>query len=151
MLSLLPAIFLAAFAYFNIRSERVPNWLLAVYLLAIVPAVWIGGWTGSEIKSKSIVFLLALFVALAMFERELLSGGTGKLIAVTSVWLPFEFAIIYSATCAILLGIVACAERYIEYPALVGNPAIGLINRHQATIASVFGLLALAMFGLSRH
>src|SRR5262245_42319436 len=108
--------FLGVAAYANWRHGTVSNALLALFVIAVVPAAWISGWSLEAIAQRGTVFAVALAVILPLFAMGVMSGGAGKLIAVTVLWLPPSAGVSFGITCVILIGALYGASR-------LGSPA----------------------------
>jgi|SRR5215468_6013182 len=103
--------FLGVAACWNLHYGTVPNALLALFILAFVPAAWVSGWPVGEIAHRCTAFAIALVPILFLFAIRVLSGGAGKLIAVTLLWLPSSMALSFGIACAVLAGMVYLATR----------------------------------------
>ena len=130
--------FLGVAACWNLRHGTVPNALLALFVLAFVPAAWASGWPVGEIAERCTAFAIALVPILFLFAIRVLSGGAGKLIAVTLLWLPSSMALSFGIACAVLAGTVYLATR-------LGTPLwlLKVGERFAATVA-ILGILFLA-------
>ncbi|HTO81582.1 MAG TPA: prepilin peptidase [Methylomirabilota bacterium] len=129
--------FLGVAAYWNWRHATVSNALLALFVIAFVPAAWASGWPVGEIAQRCTAFAVALVPILFLFAIRVLSGGAGKLIAVTLLWLPSSMALPFGIACAVLAGTVYLASR-------LGTPRwlLKAGERFAATVA-ILGILFL--------
>src|SRR5215470_167663 len=130
--------FLGVAACWNLHYGTVPNALLALFILAFVPAAWVSGWPVGEIAHRCTAFAIALVPILFLFAIRVLSGGAGKLIAVTLLWLPSSMALSFGIACAVFAGTVYLATR-------LGTPLwlLKAGERFAATVA-ILGILFLA-------
>ena len=130
--------FLGVTAYWNWRYGTVSNALLALFVLAFVPTAWVSGWPVDEIAQRSTAFAIALVPILFLFAIRVLSGGAGKLIAVTLLWLPSSIAMLFGIACAVLAGTVYLATR-------LGTPHWLLkVGERFAAAVAILGILFLA-------
>ena len=130
--------FLGVAAYWNWRYATVSNALLALFVIAVVPTAWVSGWPLDELAQRSTAFAIALVPILFLFAIRVLSGGAGKLIAVTLLWLPSSMAMSFGIACAVLAGTVCLAAR-------VGTPrCLMMVGEKFAAAVAILGIFFLA-------
>jgi Flp pilus assembly protein protease CpaA len=130
--------FLGVAAYRNWRYATASNRLLALFVIAVVPTAWVSGWPLDELAQRATAFAIALVPILFLFARRVLSGGAGKLIAVTLLWLPSSMAMPFGVACAVLAGTVYLAAR-------VGTPrCLMMVGERFAAAVAILGIFFLA-------
>lgn len=133
------AAFLAVATVWNWRYTTVPNWLLALFLLAFFPVAWLSGLSFDEVAVRCAVLAATFLVVLLLFIRRMIGGGAGKLVAVTALWLPLPIVPWFGIVCVVLVGALCLAVRY------SGGRWLEIIGEKFASIVGVVGIMLLAI------
>ena len=91
-------LFLLAMIYVTIsdlRTRRIPNWLVIVLGLAYLPLAWIAGHSAPDIAINIGVGAVVFAVGVFLFARGWIGGGDVKLAAVSVMWLGAGLALPY--------------------------------------------------------
>ena len=131
-------LFLGVAAWWNWRTTKVPNALLALFLLAFFPVAWLSGMPFEEVALRCALFAATLLAMLIPFSLLIIEGGAAKLIAVTVLWLPLPTGLAFPIICAALACLLALALRFGEARWL------DVAADNFATIAAVLGIALLA-------
>jgi prepilin peptidase CpaA len=134
----LGVLFLGIAAWWNWRTTKVPNALLALFLLAFFPVAWLSGMPFEEVALRCALLAATLLAFLILFSLQMIGGGSAKLVAVTVLWLPLPTGLAFGIICAALAGAIALALRFSEARWL------GVVADKFATIAAVLGISLLA-------
>jgi Flp pilus assembly protein protease CpaA len=137
----LGAAFLAVAAYRDWRYTTVPNLLLGLFLLSFFPAAWLSGMPFGEFTQRCAIFAATLLAVLMLFSLRVIGGGGGKLVAITTLWLPTPTALGFIIVCVVLTGTLYLAWRFSEARWLE------FIAEKFASIVAVLGILLLATAG----
>jgi Flp pilus assembly protein protease CpaA len=135
----LGAAFLAVAACWNWRYTTVPNWLLALFLLSFFPAAWLSGMSFDEVTQRCAVFGATFLVILLLFALRVIGGGAGKLVAVTTLWLPLPIVPWFGIVWVVLAGALYLTMRY------SGGRWIEVIGEKFASIVGIVGIVLLAL------
>lgn len=105
-------LFLAAMLYVtvsDIRSRRIPNWLIIVLGLAYVPLALAAGYKPVDMVISLGVAGLVFALGLFCFSKGWIGGGDVKLGAVCTLWLGAALAVPYILLTAIFGALFAAA------------------------------------------
>jgi prepilin peptidase CpaA len=130
--------FLGVAAWWNWRTTKVPNALLALFLLALFPVAWLSGMPFEEVALRCALFAATLLAFLILYALRIIGGGAAKLVAVTVLWLPLPTGLAFLIICAALACLLALASRFSEARWL------DVAADKFATIAAVLGISLLA-------
>ncbi|HEX6142619.1 MAG TPA: prepilin peptidase [Geminicoccaceae bacterium] len=113
-LALYAALLLVA-ALEDLRSRRIPNWL--VLGVGVLWAPWLvaapeaGGW-----PIALVIALAAFMIGAVLFARQILGGGDVKLITVVTLWAGMEHLALFATVMSLTGGLLAIAglawQRY---------------------------------------
>lgn len=131
--------FLGIAAGWNWRTTKVPNALLALFLLSLFPVAWFSGMPLGEVAQRCALFGATLVACLILFSMRIIGGGAAKLIAVTVLWLPLPAGIAFGLVCAVLGAAVALVRRFSEARWL------GCVADKFATLVAVLGIVFLVI------
>jgi Flp pilus assembly protein protease CpaA len=131
--------FLGIAACWNWRTTKVPNALLALFLLSFFPIAWFSGMPFDEVAQRCALFGATLLAFLILFSLQMIGGGGAKLIAITVLWLPLPMGMAFSLVCAVLGAAVALVLRFSEARWL------GFVADKFATLAAVLGIAFLVI------
>lgn len=97
---------LAVATFTDLRSRRIPNWLVLPFLVAgIAVSTWLHGWTGLEQSLAGMALGGLLFGILGMMGG--MGGGDVKLCAAIGAWIWWHQLIIALVLTGIIGGIMA--------------------------------------------
>jgi Flp pilus assembly protein protease CpaA len=129
--------FLGIAACWNWRTTKVPNALLALFLLSFFPVAWFSGMPFDEVAQRCALFGATLLAFLILFSLRLIGGGVAKLVAVTVLWLPFPAAIAFTLACAVLGATIALVLRFSE------PRWLAVVGEKFGTLVAVLGIASL--------
>ena len=101
------AVLLAAAAWGDIRNYRIPNFLVAAFLVLFVLAYALGLIPRHEIVSHLGVGIVALLLGMALFRFHWIGGGDAKFIAALALWAGWPEAIRLVVAMALAGGVVS--------------------------------------------
>ena len=119
----------AAAGVYDLRTRRIPNWLIAVGLAAALAAQGTRGWAG--VREAGLGILLALAVYLPLYALRAVGGGDVKLMAAIGVAAgPGNWLVIF--VLASLIGGAMAVFMIVTR---------GRLRRTASNIAAIFGSL----------
>jgi prepilin peptidase CpaA len=134
-------VLLGAAAWLDLRSRRIPNWIVAgvvlLWVAAIVAGDAVAPWPAAGLAT------LVLLVGIAVWRCGWLGGGDVKLIAALSLWAGPDHLASFLLAAALCGGLLALA--ILVGGRLAGSPLATLLRLHAGQLLpAVIGLQASA-------
>ena len=101
------AVLLATAAWGDLRNYRIPNVLVAAFLVLFVLAIAGGLIPRNEIMGHLGAGVVALLLGMAFFYRNWIGGGDAKLFAALALWAGWPEAIRLAIAMAVAGGVVS--------------------------------------------
>lgn len=96
----------------DLRTRRIPNWLLILLAAAYPPLAWFAGFDPVHMATSLGAAALTFAAGLYLFARGWVGGGDVKLAAVVVMWLGAALALPYLLLTSVFGGLFALAGLF---------------------------------------